>query len=572
MGALHACPSFFVAPRTGAYIGVAWACLPADLDLMGLPRAGQTVLLTGATGFVGGAVHGALLGQGWHVRCLTRAAPRARKKQPSFEWVEGDVSDEASCAAALVGCTAAVYLVHAIGDGGDYHHKEVRAAQTFSRAAATAGVEIIVYLGGVAPIDGGSDHLLSRLAVGAALRAGSVQTIELRASMIVGHGSLSWLIVRDLAARLPFMVLPRWLKSRTQPIAIDDVVVALVRALDLPEQQSACFDIPGPETLSGKAILEQTTRVIGLRAPFMVEVPFLTPRLSSFWVRFVTRAQWSVAREVVVGLTDDLLAKDERFWDRIGHPKRISFAVAAERALAAEQREGPVRGLWGAFERARGLGSGRVNIDAAAPEMSRRSRLALFAICVWLTATSFAGQLGLWPAIGSVAVALGLMVLRFDGSHARELLRPSPKLLLLGCAVGAAMAAATYLLYPPTVRALPFLAADTAHLYAAFRGPSRALASAALLPVILGEELVWRGVVQAPLVQRLGVWTGVGVTAVAYALAHAPVGSPVLVAAALGCGLAWGALRATTGSLVPTLVAHVLWDALILLWMPLDGS
>ena len=321
-------------------------------------RSGQTLLLTGATGFVGGAVHSALIAQGWQVRCLTRDAARARQREPSFDWVEGDVAEERSCAAALSGCTAALYLVHAIGDGEDYHHKEVLAAETFSRAAATAGVERIVYLGGVAPIQGGSDHLISRLAVGAALRAGAVQTIELRASMIVGHGSLSWLIVRDLAARLPFMVLPRWLKSRTQPVAIDDVVVALVQALELTEGESVWFDIPGPETLSGKAILEQTARVIGLRPPFMVEVPFLTPRLSSFWVRFVTRAEWRVAREVVVGLTDDLLAKDDHFWQRIGHPQQISFAVAAERALVREQREGPVRGVWGTFERARGLSGG----------------------------------------------------------------------------------------------------------------------------------------------------------------------------------------------------------------------
>lgn len=194
----------------------------------------RAVLLTGATGFVGGAVRAALNAQGWRVRCLTRDADRARRHQPELEWVQGDVGDQASCAAALRGCQAALYLVHAIGEGAGYHQHEVMAATTFSKAAATAGVQRIVYLGGVAPTAGaGSDHLRSRLDVGEALRAGSVKTVELRASMIVGHGSLSWLIVRDLAARLPFMVLPRWLKSRTQPVAIDDVVVALWNALVL---------------------------------------------------------------------------------------------------------------------------------------------------------------------------------------------------------------------------------------------------------------------------------------------------------------------------------------------------
>ena len=315
----------------------------------------RSLLLTGATGFVGGAARLALAREGWRLRCLTRDAARAKKRDPTLDWVQGDVADAASCARALEGCQAAVYLVHGIGEGVDYHGHEVMAAATFSKAAAAAGVERIVYLGGVAPVGKGSDHLRSRLDVGEALRAGSVKTVELRASMIVGHGSLSWLIVRDLTARLPFMVLPRWLKSRTQPVAIDDVVLALVRAIELPLGASAWFDIPGPVTLSGKEILKETAGVMGLRHPSMIEVPLLSPRLSSHWVRFVTRAQWSVAREVVVGLTEDLLARDDHFWELIGHPHRSSFAEAAKRALDAERGDDRVQGAWGAIERARGL-------------------------------------------------------------------------------------------------------------------------------------------------------------------------------------------------------------------------
>jgi uncharacterized protein YbjT (DUF2867 family) len=315
----------------------------------------RSILLTGATGFVGGAARPALAGAGWRVRCLTRDRARARRREPSLDWVQGDVADPASCARALSGCQAALYLVHGIGEGPDYHRHEVAAASTFSQSAAAAGVERIVYLGGVAPAGAGSDHLRSRLEVGEALRAGPVKTIELRASMIVGHGSLSWLIVRDLAARLPVMVLPRWLRSRTQPVAIDDVVIALLRALDLPLDASAWFDIPGPVTLSGKEILEETARVMGLRHPRVVQVPLLSPRLSSLWVRFVTRAQWSVAREVVIGLTEDLLARDDRFWQLVGHPRRLSFAEAAARALEAERSDGRVQGPWGAIERVRGV-------------------------------------------------------------------------------------------------------------------------------------------------------------------------------------------------------------------------
>jgi len=325
-----------------------------------MTAAHPTVLLTGATGFVGGAVRPALAGTGWHVRCLTRDVAQARTRQPALDWVAGDVGDAASCARALDGCRAALYLVHGIGEGADYHRREVAAAATFCQAAAAAGVERIVYLGGVAPAGAGSEHLRSRLEVGETLRAGPVKTIELRASMIVGHGSLSWLIVRDLAARLPVMVLPQWLKSRTQPVAIGDVVVALVRALDLPVAASACFDLPGPQVLSGKEILEETARVMGLPHARMIDVPLLSPRLSSLWVRFVTRAKWSVAREVVVGLTEDLLARDDRFWRLIDHPNRLTFAEAARAALSAEGRQPPVAGTWGAVEHARGLRERRI--------------------------------------------------------------------------------------------------------------------------------------------------------------------------------------------------------------------
>lgn len=319
-----------------------------------VPR--RSLLLTGATGFVGSAAGPALAAVGWHVRCLSRDAARARERAPALEWVQGDVHDPASCVRAMDGCRAALYLVHGIGEGADYRAREIEAAETFSAAAAEAGLARIIYLGGVAPpAEGGSEHLRSRLEVGAALRAGSVPALELRASMIVGHGSLSWLIVRDLAARLPVMVLPRWLRSRTEPVGIDDVAIALVRALDLPLRGSAWFDLPGPEVLSGREILEETARLLGLPRPRAIAMPLLSPRLSSLWVRFVTRARWSVAQEVVVGLTEDLLARDDRFWHLIDHPHRLGFAEAAARALAAEHRGPPVTGAWALVERARGL-------------------------------------------------------------------------------------------------------------------------------------------------------------------------------------------------------------------------
>jgi len=159
------------------------------------------------------------------------------------------------------------------------------------------------------------------------------------------------MMVRDLAARLPFMILPRWLESRTEPVSVDDVVVALVGALNVELTRSDWFDIPGPEVLLGREILERTSDALGVRRAFMIQVPFLSPKLSSHWVRFVTRAEWAVAREVVVGLKTDLIAHDDRFWSRVGHPRRKSFEEAAQAALLAERGDPPIAGLWGFIER-----------------------------------------------------------------------------------------------------------------------------------------------------------------------------------------------------------------------------
>jgi len=196
--------------------------------------------------------------------------------------------------------------------------------------------------------------------------------------------------------------------------------------------------------------------------------------------------------------------------------------------------------------------------------------LAVVCVAVWVVAAACARVFGIWLAVGGAAVALGVAVWVADREQAGRLLRPSPRLLAVGAAAGVAMAAVTALLYPVLARRLPFIAPDTALLYSAFRAPSLAVASIALAPVVVGEELVWRGVVQAALTRRFGGPFGVVCAAVAYALAHAALGSPVLVAVALLCGIAWGALRAASKSLVPPLVAHLVWDALVLLWLPLD--
>jgi uncharacterized protein YbjT (DUF2867 family) len=215
----------------------------------------------------------------------------------------------------------------------DFRDRDRRAAQAFTSALAQSKVRRIVYLGGVEPQGLTSEHLSSRLEVGDILRSAPVLVLELRAAMIVGAGSASWRISRDLAARLPFMVLPRWAMTRMRPIAIADVVRALVDALDVPLPRSEWFDIPGPDTVTAKDILQ---RIVALRGRRMhsISVPLLTPALSAHWLRFVTGADFTLARNLVLGMSHDLLPKDERYWELTGHPPRIGFDEAARRALA----------------------------------------------------------------------------------------------------------------------------------------------------------------------------------------------------------------------------------------------
>jgi len=295
----------------------------------------RKVLVAGATGFIGRALVPALLARGYSVRACARRVHGALGRA-GLEMVGCDLLDPRTLGPALAGVDAAYYLVHSLG-GKSFRELDRRAASAFVDAAAVAGLRRIVYLGGVAPRRTPSEHLASRLEVGRILRDGPVPAVELRAAMIVGVGSASWQIVRDLAMRLPAMVLPSWLSSRLSPIALEDVVRALVSALEIPLPASAYYDIPGPDTLTGKEILEHVAALEGRKIP-SVSLPWLTPRLSAVWLRLVTRADFALARELVFGLTDDLLPESRRYWDLVGYRPRLSFDAAARAALDEEQR------------------------------------------------------------------------------------------------------------------------------------------------------------------------------------------------------------------------------------------
>jgi uncharacterized protein YbjT (DUF2867 family) len=300
------------------------------------------VLLTGATGFIGQNLHARLVEAGAEVRCLTRRSEEARRRWPDRRWVAGDLGDPDSLARALAGCRTAYYLVHGMNSHRpDWAEEELRWARSFAAAAGAAGVGRLVYLGGVAPQGIPSPHLGARLETGEALRSGPVPCLELRAGMIIGAGSASWTIVRDLAARLPFMVLPAWLAHRSEPVALDDVLAALVAAARVELARSSWWDLPGPEQLSGKEVLLRIAAVMG-RRPLLLEIPLVTPRLSSHWIRLVTRADHELARELVEGLTSDLTATRPfpRAW--AGLPPPLPLEEAFRRALAAE--EGTITG------------------------------------------------------------------------------------------------------------------------------------------------------------------------------------------------------------------------------------
>ncbi len=292
----------------------------------------DVVLLTGATGFVGSHLQAPLRSAGFAVRSATRDPERARRP----EWVHLDVNSAETMVPAMRGARAAIYLVHGMSGGQGYEERETAAARAFAAAATEAGLERIIYLGGVSPATHLSRHLRSRLTTGRLLREGEVPVFELRASMIVGYGSLSWQIVRDLAARLPAMVLPKWLGTRTQPIAIEDVVAAIVAALRLPVERAGVYDLPGPEILTAKEILFRIAALRGTR-PIVVDVPVLSTRLSSYWLKLVTGADYRVARELVDGLSSDLLASERLFWDLVPEHRLVPFDEAARRALSEEE-------------------------------------------------------------------------------------------------------------------------------------------------------------------------------------------------------------------------------------------
>jgi len=302
-------------------------------------RAPGRVLVTGATGYIGGRLVPRLLEAGHEVRALARAprklADRPWADHPRFEVVAGDLSGEDGLVETMRGCVAAYYLVHSmLAAGRDYARRDRELAATFARAAGRAGLERIVYLGGLGEVgDGLSEHLASRREVERVLGAGPVPVTVLRAAMIIGSGSASFEILRYLVERLPIMITPRWVRTPCQPIAVRDVLAALVACLDEPWTRGRVLDIGGPDVLTYEDFMRTLAGVRGLGRRRVLPVPVLTPRLSSLWIHLVTPISARIARPLAEGLRNPVVCRDEA-GARLLPADRLGVRAAIEAAYA----------------------------------------------------------------------------------------------------------------------------------------------------------------------------------------------------------------------------------------------
>ncbi len=308
------------------------------------------ILVTGATGYIGGRLVPRLRERGYDVRCLARAAGRLLGRfDDGVEILEGDITDAANVEAALQGCDAAFYLVHAMGSTKAYVEADRQAAKTFGMLANRAGLKKIVYLGGLGADDAAlSAHLRSRHEVGDMLRAGGVPVIEFRAAQIIGSGSVSFEMMRYLTERLPVMIAPRWVVTRVQPIAIRDVLSYLIAALARPNQTHT-YEIGGDDVMTYREMMLRYAKLRGLNRRIVV-VPYFTPQLSSYWVHIVTPISASIAQPLIRGLYNEVIVHDRSAVTDFPDIRPMGFDEAVGRALDRYSTVGPETTWFDAFD------------------------------------------------------------------------------------------------------------------------------------------------------------------------------------------------------------------------------
>ena len=296
------------------------------------------ILITGASGYIGGRLHRVLEERGERVRCIARRPKYLRAKvSDSTEVERGDLLDEESLGRALKGVHTAYYLIHSMEARGSFAEKDRAAAGNFARAASEAGVQRIIYLGALGTGNELSPHLASRQEVGRILRESEVPTIEFRASVIIGSGSLSYEMVRSLVERLPVMITPKWVRTMAQPIAVEDVIEYLLEARDIKLGGSVIYEIGGADRISYDGIMKEYARQRGLKR-FMIPVPFVTPLLSSLWLGLVTPLYRKVGRKLIKGVRNETIVRDASARN-VFRVKPRGIREAIERAMINEDQE-----------------------------------------------------------------------------------------------------------------------------------------------------------------------------------------------------------------------------------------
>lgn len=388
---------------------------------------GRLILLTGGSGYVGGRLLRRLEAAGantrFPVRCLTRHPEYLLPKvSDGTEVVAGDVLDPASLDRALCGVHSAFYLVHSMGAEGDFAEKDAAGARNFAEAAARQGVRRVVYLGGLGEqAPGLSRHLRSRQQVGDILRGSGVQTIELRASVIIGAGSLSFELIRALVERVPVMITPKWVSIPTQPIAIEDVLSYLLQSLDLPGDASKVYEIGGSDVVSYGEMMRTYARVRELRR-LLIPVPVLTPYLSSLWLGLVTPVYARVGRSLIEGVRNTTLVRDNSASRDFGI-RPVGVEQAMRDALLTEDREFETMRFSDFFASFRpssywgGVRLGSRILDSRTASVSTDPETAFRVVCSIGGANGYFGANGLWRLRGLVDRLLGGVGMRPERRH-----------------------------------------------------------------------------------------------------------------------------------------------------------